>query len=130
EVRTGEVTLELLNPTGRYTPGNSSSPIVNMLNPNRQVLITAEHDSEVYTLFVGYTQDYKLKAKKNEQSVEISCTDILGKLSTTEVHTDLFPSIRTGDAIREILHGTVIYKRVDPVYEDTIFGNVTQFDPF
>jgi len=103
EIRTGAVGLELHNKSQKYTPDNPGSPLADLLRPNRQVLMTAEHDSRLYTLYIGYSDDYVLDAGLNAQSVYMSCSDLLARLNTIEIHTRLFPSIRTGGAVFQIL---------------------------
>lgn len=113
-IRPGEIDLELKNPEGKFTPGNVLSPIVDGLVPNRQVLLTAEFESTVYVMYSGYTQNFIVNARLNEQSVSVPCQDILGRLATVNVATPLFDSTRTGEAFSAVVRESGVYPTINP----------------
>ena len=108
-IRPGEVGLEVLNYDNKYTPGNPDSPLADAFWQNRQVLLTAEYEDTVYTLFIGYTDDFVVDASKDSQSVVVTCVDLLARLNEVDVSTDLHPSIRTGDAFDEVLREAGVF---------------------
>lgn len=55
------------------------------------------------TIFRGHLDEYTLLPARNERKVTISCLDPLAQLTESKATTDLYPSIRTGDAIHKIL---------------------------
>lgn len=129
EIRPGEVQFALNNPDGKYTPENDLSVLAGLIRPNRQVLIEAFYNEQRYILFNGYTDDYIVNASLNSQSVEIPCVDIMGRLGTIDISTDLFPSIRTGDAVKEILLASEFYPTItgDGYLDDE---TAVLFDPY
>lgn len=103
-VRSSEVTVGLKNNSHRYTPTNSGSDLYGLIENNRQIFITAEHKGTIYRLYTGYTDNYIINASIDDMSVTVPCVDELTRLNEdTEVHTELFPSLRTGDAVRAVL---------------------------
>lgn len=128
-IKPGQFNLSLLNDTSKYTPGNTLSPIAGLVRPNRQILVTATFEGVVHPLFNGYTEDYIVEANLENQSVSIPCIDLLTVLAETEVSTDLYPSIRTGDAVRAILVASGLYEEItDGPYLDP--DTALLFDPY
>ena len=129
-VRPGEIGLELKNNDGRYTPGNPASPLVDVLIPNRQVLITADFNGRTYIMYSGYTEDYILDASLNAQSVTVPCTDLLGRLATTEVATPLYDSERTGDVFRMTAEEAGLFQTVSFGSHADMTGPFQVFHPW
>lgn len=117
-VSSGTLSLSLNNATSkvtpavakRYTPGNTSSDLDGLITPNRQICITAEFQGNTHLLFNGYTEDFIVNASLNDQSVEVSCVDSIARLSDIEVSTELYPSIRTGDAVKALISEAGLYQ--------------------
>lgn len=55
------------------------------------------------TLFMGHLDDYKVRPARGDRRVEITAQDALAKLKEARVTTDLYPVIRTGDAVTAVL---------------------------
>lgn len=110
DMKVGSGTFMLNNSTGKYNPTSVTSPIAAGLVPNRQIVISAIPDSgQEYTLFNGFTQDYVLESDINNQSVSIPCVDYLSRLGDIDISTDLYPSIRTGDAFQAVIEAAGFY---------------------
>lgn len=102
-IKPGEVTIELDNRTGIYSPDNSGGALFGNLGPGKPVLVRAVHNAVTYNLFWGYIDSYDLDPSKGARSVTLGCQDALGKFGEQKVTTDLSQSIQTGAAITEIL---------------------------
>lgn len=126
-IRSGELGLELKNADGKYTRGNPDSVIGMNLSMNRQVLITADFQGITYILYTGFTQDHILDASLNAQSVYIPCQDILSRLASVEISTDVYASIRTGAAMQAIIAAAQVYPVID---RDLGWTTLTLFDPW
>lgn len=112
-VRTGEITLELENSDGSLTPNNLISPFAQHIASGRQVCIIGTFDSQAYVLYNGYIDTFTLDASMSAQSVTFGCVDLLVKMHETPVNTDLYESIRTGDAVRAILSDAGLYRTLE-----------------
>ena len=102
-IKAGDMTFELDNSDGLFTPRNTGAGLGRHVGPNRAVRLFALYEGKEYTLFTGSTTDFVLHADAAHRSVAISATDQIARLSDVTIHTDLYPSIRTGDAIHAIL---------------------------
>lgn len=133
-VRVSEIGLDLDNSTGKYTPYNTISDFANSITLNRRVLVMAELDGKPYILFSGFIDDFQINASLNEQSVSFHCVDLLQRLAETEVHTELYESIRTGNAAEAILAATglpdILAPSVLPVFGGDLDVEVDVFNPF
>lgn len=133
EISPGDMDFVLINSEEngyRFTPGNPTSPIAAGINKaNRQVVVTAEFQSAEHILYVGYMDDLSINAAKNDQTADISLTDELGRLAEVEIATDLFPSVRTGDAIREIKEQAGLYPSTPTIWLEEM-EPYTVFDPY
>jgi hypothetical protein len=103
DVRPGDCAFELNNISRDYTPDNASSPLVGFLEPGKTVLIRATHASQSYVLFRGYLDSWELKPDKNERSVAMTAVDVLTRLQSAKISTDLWPSLQTGEALHKVL---------------------------
>lgn len=112
-IRPGEITIELKNKDRKYTRNNPDSVIAQNMRTNRQVLVTADFEDTTYILYSGYTQDYTTDASLNSSAVYIPCQDILGRLATVSVATDVYPSIRTGAAIQAVVAAANVYPQLN-----------------
>lgn len=115
--QSGQVNMEVDNRSGDYSPENTSSPLFGKLGPGRPVLIQAIHMATTYNLFQGQLDDFTIQPDRQQQSVNFSALDLLGKLRSCTAHTELHFSIRTGNAVRHLLDeiGWPLSKRqIDP----------------
>lgn len=55
------------------------------------------------TLFRGHLDEFNVYPARGERKVQISGLDALAKLNEARANTDLYPAIRTGDAIGAVL---------------------------
>jgi len=55
------------------------------------------------TLFMGHMDEYGVRPATGERRVEVTAQDALAKLKEARVTTDLYPVIRTGDAVTAVL---------------------------
>lgn len=103
-IATGSCALELDNVNRDLSPENASSPIVGLVLPARPMRIQATLSAVTRTLYRGHMDDYVLQPGKDElRRVSITGLDALAKLAEAKATTDLYSSIRTGDAIEAVL---------------------------
>lgn len=89
-----------------YSPENTGSPLFPNVKPARELRLAYAYPngtSNVFTLFRGFIDDYKVNPGPSDRSVSLTGTDVLAKLTGTKVTTELYQSITTGDAIEVIL---------------------------
>ena len=104
-VKAGSVDFLLNNYSGVYTP---PSRVVDYAT-RRQVVLRVRTDSGKYTnAYVGMTEDFELDADPDERSVSVTSTDQLSRMEEIDVDTQLYPSIRTGAALKAILDAAEI----------------------
>lgn len=103
DIKPGEVTIELDNRTGIYSPDNSGGALFGNLGPGKPVLVKATHNAVTYNLFWGYIDSYDLDPETGSESVTLGCQDALGKFGETNITTGLSQSIQTGAAINLVL---------------------------
>lgn len=99
----GVASFLLDNRSRDYSPENTSSPLAGNIRPARPVRIRATFNSNTYTLFRGHLDDFEVLPGLEERSVKVTCMDGLAKVQEARVSTQLYNSIRTGDAIGHIL---------------------------
>lgn len=99
----GTAQFELNNESRDYSPENAGSPLAGQVLPGRGVYIKATMSAVDYAIFAGLTDDFSLKPNLEEQSVDVSCIDALGRLRGIEVSTELFSGLRTGEALHKLL---------------------------
>jgi hypothetical protein len=104
---TGNATVRIYDPTGRFNPQNTTSDLYGYLTPLRKLRISATHNSNNYYLFSGYTTDYVYSYDQAEQMayVDINASDAfrlfnLAALTTVGSATD---GQDTGTRIGKIL---------------------------
>lgn len=78
----GEATIELNDTTGKYVPGNNSSPIAAYLLPHRPVRVQATYNAVTYTLFYGFIRRVSPDPKNNRAT--IYCYDLFGLWNLSE----------------------------------------------
>ena len=99
----GQASFLLNNISRDYSPENGSSPLAGNVLPSRPVRIQKTHNAVTYTLFNGFTDDFNVLPYRKDRSVQISCLDVLSRFRETQITTDLYQGIRTGEAIGYIL---------------------------
>jgi hypothetical protein len=99
----GQAAFQVDNSTKDYSPDNSSSPLFGNLLPGRQVKMTATHNAIDYVLLLASIEDYIIDPKLDARSVTFTAVDGLGELTQRTVSTQLYQTVRTGDAIGYIL---------------------------
>lgn len=99
----GEESKLVSNLSRDYSPENSSSPLAGKLVPGRPVRDQATHDGLTYGLFRGRLDGFELHPEIQERTVSLSALDALAELAETEIHTELFEGISTGQAIDAVL---------------------------
>lgn len=101
--RPGVATFKLNNRSRDYSPENTSSPLVGLIGPGREVIIQAVYLGVTYMLYRGRLDDFSVLPSIDEKAVEFSCIDGLGLLAQEHISTPLYGGIRTGTAIGLIL---------------------------
>lgn len=99
----GRGALTLANDDRRFSPRNASSPLYGFLRPARPVRITRTVGATTYTLFVGGTDDNPINPDVVAKTASISLVDSLAYFRGVNITTELYPGIRTGEAIARIL---------------------------
>lgn len=102
-IAAGSASLRLNNISKDYSAENTASPLAGYLDPARPLIIGAQTGSGAYTLFYGHTDDFVVNPEPNIKEVEVTVLDSLADFREDRCSTDLFPAIRTGEAINEIL---------------------------
>ena len=103
DVQPGAMALKLINTDARFTPDNPASPIYGHVDPGKEVIVDAVKGGKEYRMFRGYIDDMKLITGQTPNLVEIGCTDMLGRLAEQEVSTEVFPVLRSGEAVHKVL---------------------------
>ncbi|WP_304452914.1 carbohydrate binding domain-containing protein [Nocardiopsis sp. YSL2] len=99
----GQTGWELDNRSQDYSPDNPNSPLVGQVGPGRPVLIRATWQDKLYDLFRGHLDDYELDPSRESRSVQLTALDTLARLRGAKLSTELYASVRTGEAIGIIL---------------------------
>lgn len=99
----GEAGFALNNRSRDYSPDNTASPLTGLVLPGRNVYIKATLAGVDYSLFRGTLDDFGIKPTQDEQTIDVTCIDGLGRLKDTQISTRLYRGIRTGDAVHAIL---------------------------
>lgn len=99
----GEVELELDNSTQIFSPDNPGSVLAGYLAPGKPMLIRVNYNNQTTNLFHGFIDNYTLHPDPEDQSVTMTCMDVLQWVANTDVTTALYPTIQTGEAINVIL---------------------------
>jgi hypothetical protein len=99
----GELSFELDNRSKDYSPENASSPLVGLVLPGRPVQLQAILSGATTTIFTGYLDDFDVKPELVERSIDVVCTDALGRLKGVNVSTPVYQGLRTGDAVNALL---------------------------
>lgn len=102
-IATGTLNLELNNASGDYYPENTSSPLSGNLLADRAVRVRKTLSAVTYTLSTAYIDGFEVQPDISQQSVRLSCLDMLAKLRGVNISTDLYQGVTTGQALGYIL---------------------------
>lgn len=102
-IQAGETAFDLYNYEGKYSPDNTGSPLYGNLVPGRRVLVEAVHLGNTYTLFRGFIDQFEIKPSRSDTVVSLTVLDMLHKFSVADMHTDMYPSLQTGEAVHVLL---------------------------
>jgi hypothetical protein len=99
----GEAGFELNNQSRDFSPENTSSPLVGLVQPGRSAMIQAVLSATTYTIFSGHLDDFKVKPGRDQRSIDVTCLDPLARLKGVQVSTPIYSGLRTGAAIGLLL---------------------------
>lgn len=97
----GVASLVLNNDSKDYSPDNTSSPLAGLVRPGKSVQVQATHSAVTRTLFRGHIDDPKVSPE--DQSMRVSCLDVLARLKDATASTAVHHGIKSGQAIHYIL---------------------------
>jgi hypothetical protein len=97
----GEATIHLADPTGKYNPKNSSSVLVGKLIPMRPVRIRATYNAVTYGMFRGFVRSIEHDPEAKETT--ITAVDLFLLLSRVSPTIAATGSTTTGRAIGLVL---------------------------
>lgn len=103
QIQPGDMTLELNNLSLRFSPDNMSSPLYGNLKTGRPVLVRSTLSGTTRNLFWGFIDDFTIDPNSETQSVKISVIDGLAKIADTDISTEVFSGVQTGEAIGHAL---------------------------
>ena len=99
----GAVNLDLIDPDGRYSPFNESSPLYPYLKLNKPIFIEAEYDGIFFPIFSGYIDRIIPHPALGQRRVAISGRDRFKDLIGRKISLGPFSNYAYEDLIREIL---------------------------
>lgn len=99
----GQLDFEVDNQSQDYSPDNPASPIAGYLVAGRETLVTAEFNGHSYPLFRGFLDDYEIYPGPLQRSVRFTALDQMARMEAFQLSTEVFPVLRTGEAIHKIL---------------------------
>lgn len=103
-VATAEIAFDFINQDRLYSPNNPLSVLGKKSATNTPIQVRAIFEGRYYLLYNGFVDEYVITQDQPDHSyISISGIDVLGKLAATDISTELFSNIRTGEAIDKIL---------------------------
>ena len=99
----GRAGFILCNADRVYSPENTSSPLVDDLQPGRRVRMAADFDGVEYPLFQGRLDDFTVVPDRSNRTADFTALDGLYTLQNRSVSTGVFAGQRTGMLIAAIL---------------------------
>lgn len=103
-IRPAETAFTVNNESGDYAPDNLSSPLAGNLEPGKPILITGELNGNVFNLFRGFLDNYKVvPSNKDVNNVQFTGLDVLYRLREAVLSTPIYESLQTGEAIHVLL---------------------------
>lgn len=97
----GELTLVLSDPSGRYAPDNTASPLYGLLKPLRPVRVRATYGGATYSLFSGYLTS--IEADPRAKTASIHAVDLFLWLARARPVIAATGTTTTGAAIGLVL---------------------------
>jgi hypothetical protein len=112
----GEASFEVDNVSRELSPENSSSSLAGLLGPGRDVLLEATHAGQAYTVYRGSLDNFDIDTAPGSWVAKFSCVDLFARIKGLPVSTELYPVVRTGEALNYILDaiGWTNERDIDP----------------
>lgn len=96
--KVSQVTFDLINDTGLFTPENSASAYYGLLRPGVPVRITCTHNGSSFTIWTGYAQRWNVEWASGRVPVcRVQAWDIADYLPTSEPVNVLVSTSRDSD---------------------------------
>jgi hypothetical protein len=125
--RSSETSIMLNNETGKFTPFTGAS-LIDRAVTGREILVQADFESEIFTLYTGFTEDFTIHGDLNSRDVVIPCVDLLTRIGALDIHLGLYESIRTGDAVTALLQeAKVIRVPESAVFNSAVFAPIVLY---
>lgn len=103
-IAAGEATIVLNDPTGKYNPLNTSSPLAPYVVPGRAIRISALYNGTTYGLYYGFIRSIEHDPAKDRRETKIMCQDIFLYLSRAKpIIGNLASPTTTGACIGRVL---------------------------
>lgn len=103
-VAPAETSFSFTNLNRLYSPNNPASVLYDITATNSPVQIRALFEGRFYILYNGFLDDFVIEQTQPDLSIiSISAIDVIGKLASTTISTQLYQNIRTGEAIGIVL---------------------------
>lgn len=99
----GTASFVLNNSNRTYSPDNVSSPLSGNLDPARPMRGQVVYGGVTFPLFRGRINDYTVQADRGDRSASFTFLDMQSSIQGNKLSTEIFTSIRTGEAIGKIL---------------------------
>jgi hypothetical protein len=99
----GELNFELNNISKDYSPENASSPLAGFVAPAAACSCRPPTAASAPSFTPATIDDMDVKPGINDQSVPVTCIDVLGRLRGLTLSTPLYRGIRTGEAVGYLL---------------------------
>jgi hypothetical protein len=99
----GEAHFALDNVSRDYSSENTSSPLYGLVEPGRNVQITAILAGTIYTMLRARLDDFKINPDMPDRYIDVDCIDPLGVLRGVTVSTALYRGLRPGEAAHVLL---------------------------
>lgn len=117
--KVSQVSFDLINDDGRFTPENSASAYYGLLRPGVPVRITCTHNGSSYTLWTGYAQRWGVSWSSGRVPVcAVQCWDIADYLPTSEPVNVLVSTSRDSDGALTAIMTALGIASTDYDFED------------
>lgn len=117
--RVSQVSFDLLNDTGLFTPENSASAYYGLLRPGVPVRITCTHNGSSFTIWTGYAQRWNVEWASGRVPVcRVQAWDIADYLPTSEPVNVLVSTSRDSDGALVAIATALGISSTDYDFED------------
>jgi hypothetical protein len=99
----GTASFVLNNSNRTYSPDNVSSPLSGNLDPARPMRGQVTYGGTTFPLFRGRINEYTVQADRGDRTASFTFLDMQSSIQGNKLSTEIFLSIRTGEAISKIL---------------------------